>query len=86
VYEGGFLSEFTLKKRINISFFILFCRFQLPGLFGILGKCVVWVSFRIYFEETSNVSFFILFCRFRLLGLIGILGKCMGVSFFRNLL
>ncbi|CAB4390272.1 unnamed protein product [Rhizophagus irregularis] len=33
--------EFTLKKRTNISFFILFCRFCLPGFF-ISAFWIIW--------------------------------------------
>ena len=51
------LLEFTLKKRINVSFFILFCRFRLPGFFGILGKCVGCVIYEFTLKKRTNVSF-----------------------------
>ena len=73
--------EFTLKKRTNVSFFILYCRFCLPGLFGILGKCVGVLS-EFTLKKRTNVSYFILFCRFRLPGFF----VSVWIGFFQNLL
>ena len=64
-----------MKKRINVSFFILFVDFGFLGSLGYRVSVCGWVLLEFTLKKRTNVSFFILFCRFRLSWLFGISGK-----------